>query len=182
MALATRTVTYEEYLQMPECEIGKEEVVDGEIVTMPPAVPRHARLINNLLRQINPALPLDRFEVLGSSFGIVIRKQPLAVRNPDIAIYRIESYLAADNLVQSAPQLVIEVLSPSNTRREMDRRLRDYAEIAVPEVWILSPEAQTAEILLLHGSDYSDRRLLNEGVLSPALIPELILQIAPLWQ
>lgn len=138
MATATKTVTYEEYIRMPECEIGKEEVVDGEIVTMPPAVPRHARLINNLLRQINPALAPDKFEVLGSSFGIVIRKKPLAVRNPDIAIYRTAHYVAADNLVQSAPQLVIEVLSPSNTRREMDRRLRDYAEISTPEVWIFS--------------------------------------------
>jgi len=181
MATATRTVTYEEYLSMPECELGKEEVVDGEIITIPPAAPNHAILINEFLRQINPALPKQRFTILGSSFGIVIRREPLAVRNPDIAIFHKERCLIVDKLVQSAPQLVIEVLSPSNTRREMGRRLHDYADIGVPEVWLVSLEAQSIETLILHDAAYSEHRFVNEGEISPVEFPQLKIRIAELW-
>ncbi|MEK7814298.1 MAG: Uma2 family endonuclease, partial [Chloroflexota bacterium] len=47
------------------------------------------------------------------------------------------------------PDLVVEVLSPSNTRREIESKLEDYRQISVRECWLVSPEAETIEVLRL---------------------------------
>jgi len=52
-------------------------------------------------------------------------------------------------LLQKAPDLVIEILSPTNTRREIADKLEDYRTIGVRECWIVSPEAQTIEVVRL---------------------------------
>ena len=46
-----------------------------------------------------------------------------------------------------APELVVEILSPSDTRRVQSGKLADYAAVDVRECWLVSPEAETAEVL-----------------------------------
>src|SRR5215472_12325250 len=123
-----RTVTYEEWLTMPEVEDAIEEVVNGEIRIMPPARLVHALVTQKLslilYRQLDPAKVL----VLCATFGLIIRKKPLTSRLPDIAVFERSTMVEADGYIHSAPQLVIEVLSPANTRRKMAEKLSDYAE------------------------------------------------------
>ncbi|HZA25150.1 MAG TPA: Uma2 family endonuclease, partial [Dehalococcoidia bacterium] len=45
------------------------------------------------------------------------------------------------------PDLVVEVLSPSNTRRDLEDKLEDYRKVGVLECWLVSPEAETIEVL-----------------------------------
>ncbi len=52
-------------------------------------------------------------------------------------------------LLAHAPDLAIEILSPANTRRELDEKLRDYQSIGVRECCIVSPEAHTVEVVRL---------------------------------
>ena len=68
---------------------------------------------------------------------------------PDLAVFDRKSMVERDGHVHSAPQLLVEVLSPANTRREREEKLADYAEIGVPEVWVISPEPRTVEVLYL---------------------------------
>ena len=87
-----------------------------------------------------------------------------------------------DGYIHSAPELVVEVLSPANTRSERAGKLQDYESLGVPEVWVVSPEAQTVEVLLLN----QDRRLvttslLRDGQLKPARFPEASVDIAAIW-
>jgi Uma2 family endonuclease len=128
------------------------------------------------------ALDSEKTVLLTGSFGVVIRQAPLAVRNPDVAVWRKDKLIVQDALAHSTPELAVEVLSPSNTRKEMDRKLRDYAEIAVPEVWLLSPEALTVEVLRLRDGEYRDRRIINEGALSPAAFPEAAIDVTAIWE
>jgi Uma2 family endonuclease len=51
--------------------------------------------------------------------------------------------------LEAPPDLVVEVLSPSNARREVERKLEDYRRIGVLECWLVSPEAETVEVLSL---------------------------------
>ena len=51
--------------------------------------------------------------------------------------------------MEMPPDLVVEVLSPSNTRRDIEDKLADYGTIGVRECWLVSPEAETIEVLLL---------------------------------
>lgn len=178
----TRTVTYEEWLALPEVEDAVEEVVNGEIRIVPPAKSRRARIVQRLNRALDRQLDPDRSLLLCCDFGLVIRKQPLTSRVPDIALWHADTVLEQDGYFHSAPQLVVEVLSPANTRREREEKLADYAELGVPEVWVVSPEARTVEVLYLENGRYTRGAILASGdPLKPRLFPNVLIDIASIW-
>ena len=104
---------------------------------------------------------------LGQALGAdgFIRLFPGAVRVPDV------SYISWGRFPEKGvgaiapviPDLVVEVLSKSNTRREMDRKLREYFEAGVRLVWYVDPKKRTARVYtavnrstLLHEDDHLD--------------------------
>ena len=181
MVTTTKIVTYEEWLNMPEVEDAIEEVVNGEIVII--SAPRFERaLVVNALRQAL-AGQVDRKTVwvLDTQFGLIIRRAPLTCRVPDLAVFRRSNMVVVDGYVHSAPELVVEVLSPANTRSEREAKLRDYESLGVPEVWVVSREARTFEVLHLIDGKLTTVALLREGVLRPTQFPEVTVDIASVW-
>jgi Uma2 family endonuclease len=74
-----------------------------------------------------------------------------------------------------------KVLSPSNTRREREEKLGDYASLGVPEVWVISPEARTVEVLYLEGGYLRTSHIVAQGALTPKLFPNVKVEIAKIW-
>jgi Uma2 family endonuclease len=181
MATSSKTLTYEEWLALPEVE-GVEEVVNGEIRIMPPNKWNHTRVVEALARQLIARLSPEETYVVTSVFGLVVRREPLALRVPDLAVFRADQIVEHDGYIHSAPELVVEVLSPANTRSERTGKLQDYESLGVPEVWVVSPEAQTVEVLLLN-QDRSlvTTSLLRDGQLKPARFPEASVDIVAIW-
>ena len=178
----TKTVTYEEWLTLPEVQDAIEEVVNGEIRIMPPAKLVHALIVRRINRALDRQLDPDRVLVLCSSFGLIIRKRPLTSRVPDIAVFELATMVEEDGYIHSAPQLAVEVLSPANTRRKIAEKLADYSEIGVPEVWVVSPEARTVEVLLLADGRLLRAHLLGAGdILKPKLFAHAQVDIAQIW-
>ena len=176
-----QTVTYEEWLRMPEVTDFIEEVVDGEILIMPPNKLKHALIAQRICKALDAQLDAREVLVLATVFGLVIRKAPLTSRVPDLAVFQKSTIIEQDGYVHSAPQLVVEVLSPGNTRRERERKLADYASLGVPEMWVVSPEARTVEVLYLESGFLRSAQALTQGVLEPKQFPGVQIQIAEIW-
>src|SRR5581483_4495036 len=176
----SKIVTYEEWLAMPESE-GKEEVVDGEIIRMPPAKYVHAPIVHSLQMALESNLDPKLIWVLTTVFGLVIREDPLTCREPDLAIFIRKNVVVRDGYFRSAPELVVEVLSPSNTRRSRARKVEDYASIGVPEFSILSPEGRTVEVLQLQDGVLRTVKIVNSGQLRPLRFPETSVDVASVW-
>jgi Uma2 family endonuclease len=177
-----RTVTYDEWISMPQVEDAIEEVVNGEIIVMPPAKSLHARIVQRLNRILDRQLDPDHTLLLSSSFGLVIRKQPLTCREPDLAVFDLAGIIEQDGYYHSAPQLAVEILSPSNTRLERAGKLADYAELGVLEVWVVSPEARTVEVLLLEAGALKRAQFVASGdTLKPKHFPHVQVDIAQIW-
>jgi Uma2 family endonuclease len=176
-----QTVTYEEWLRMPEVTDFIEEVVDGEILIMPPNKWQHALIARNICKALDAQLDAREALVLDTVFGLVIRKAPLTSRVPDVAVFLKSTIVEQDGYIHSAPQLVVEVLSPGNTRRERERKLADYASLGVPEMWVVSPEARTVEVLYLESGFLRSAQALTQGVLEPKHFPGVQIQIAGIW-
>jgi Uma2 family endonuclease len=94
--------------------------------------------------------------VLVAPVDVVIEREPLRTRQPDILFLNAQrsgikgpADLRQLQVLEVPPDLVVEVLSPSNTRREVDDKLDDYERIGVQECWLVSPEAETVEVLRL---------------------------------
>lgn len=175
----TKLVTYEERLQMPEVSEGIEEVVNGEIQITPAPKWKRAAIIENLRDKMAPQIDRQLAGIAVSQFGLVIRKRSLTTRVPDLAVFERSSIVERDGYIHSAPQRIVEVLSPANRREEREGKLADDASLGVAEAWVISPEAHTVEMLVLEGT--SLRRLITvaDGVLQPTRFPAV--EIASIW-
>ena len=180
MATTPKLLTYEEWLKLPEVE-GIEEVVNGEIRKMPPNKWNHASIIEELADQLRSGIDRKAVFVVTTIFGLVIRREPVTTRVPDIAVFIRANMLKQDGYVHSAPELVVEVLSPGNTRAERTEKLRDYESLGVPEVWVLSPEAETLEVLQLRDGRLITTSLLREGSIAPLHFPAATVDLAAIW-
>ncbi len=181
MATVPRLLSYEEWLRMPPVEDGTDEVVKGELRFMPPTHYPHAEIIQRLVRRLHRQLDETRVTILGSNFGLMISRDPLTCRSPDLALYWREKIVIQDGLYWSAPGLIVEVISPSETKRRKEEKLEDYATIGVPEVWLLSPEARSVEARLLSDGKLKTARILVSGILSATRFPNLSIPVAEIW-
>jgi Uma2 family endonuclease len=181
MAATTKLVTYEEWLNMPEVQDAIEEVVNGEIRIMPAPKFEHALVVNALRDALGGQVDRKAVLILDTQFGLIIRRAPLTSRVPDLAVFRRSNMVVVDGYIHSAPELVVEVLSPANRRREREEKLRDYESLGVPEVWVLSPEGRTLEVLLLKEAKLTTVAFLGEGTLRPTQFPEVAVDVASVW-
>jgi Uma2 family endonuclease len=180
MATTPKLLTYEEWLKLPEAE-GIEEVVNGEIRKMPPNKILHADTVENLADLLKASADRNTIQVRVSTFGLVIRREPLTTRVPDIAVFVRSQVVDQDGYIHSAPELIVEVLSPANTRAERAEKLQDYESLGVPEVWVISPEARTVEVLSLKDGRLRTTALLRDGQIKPVHLPGVSVDVAAIW-
>jgi Uma2 family endonuclease len=150
MTLDLKHLTYQEYLDLPEMK-ARYSIVDGELVMDGGPTPDHQTVLQELFVKLDSlmrALRLGR--VFLAPLDIVIRRDPLRTRQPDVMfISNARRSIIGRQVIEGGPDLVIEILSPSNTRRELVEKLQDYQRIGVREAWLVSPQAQTIEVLQL---------------------------------
>src|SRR5262249_36176250 len=160
----------------------REEVVNGELQVLPPSKYTHAEIVHNLSFAISSRIDKKRVQVLESSLSLLIRAEPLIARAPDLVVCWREKIVRDENdVLASAPDLIIEVLSLSETKRRKETKMNDYASICVPEVWIVSREAETVEIRLLSDGKLFPQKIIAEGTLEPTRFPGVSIPIAEIW-
>ena len=82
-----------------------------------------------------------------------------------------------------APDLVIEVLSPNESRRDMKDKLSDYHKIGVKECWLVSHEAETVEVIDLSNADNLFHAVYGiETSLTSKLLNSLSLEIKKIFE
>jgi Uma2 family endonuclease len=139
--------TFEDYLSIPEDRAHRYEIIDGELFVTPTPVLRHQQVVMNLSRILSSlALEHDLGEVYGGP--VTVRLRDDRVMEPDVAFVRRDrlGILDAGKGILGAPDLVVEVLSPSN--RDYDRTLKRkrYMSSGVAELWIVDADEDTLEV------------------------------------
>jgi Uma2 family endonuclease len=143
-------MTVEEFL-VTDVPDGKVELVRGELrVTPPPGAPHGTAAINLLLPLANYVRDHNLGRVFGDSFGYVLTQLPHTVRVPDASFVRAERLPPGGigpGLLKLAPDLAIEVLSPSETASELDEKLSDYTIAGTPLIWVVDPAHRTVKVM-----------------------------------
>ncbi|MCH8224634.1 MAG: Uma2 family endonuclease [Chloroflexi bacterium] len=149
MTLQTRKLTYEDYLNGPEIK-ARYDIVDGVMTMAPAPTLEHQRLLRQLFKLLDSFVTEHGLgEVLFAPLDVVIQREPLRTRQPDLLFVSTDRAGIMEDYIQGPPNLVAEILSPSNTRHDMDDKLFDYGRLGVDECWLVSPEARTVEVLRL---------------------------------
>lgn len=145
--------TLVDYLNAPEDK--RYELLDGELVMTPAPGERHQRasmLLGWKLIQFVTENRLGR--VYAAPFDVVLSNTDVV--QPDLLFVSNEraDIVTAAN-VQGAPDLVVEILSPSTADRDLTFKRRLYARHGVREYWIVDTEARTVTVLRLHEGEFA---------------------------
>jgi Uma2 family endonuclease len=179
MTMDLKHLTYDTYLAMPEMK-QRYSIIDGELVMAASPTPDHQTVVLELSSTLNSFVREHRLgRVFLAPLDVVIRRDPLRTRQPDVMfISNARRYIIGLQVVEGGPDLVIEVLSPANTRRELEEKLQDYQAIGVREAWIIGPQGRTTEVLQLAPERLERSGLygLGDAIVSQVL-PELHLTV-----
>ena len=163
-----RLLTAEDLLALGDSFFG--ELVDGRLVEMSPAGPRHGRVEVRIASALLAWCRAQRpdLDVVAGEVGFVLARHPDVVRGADVAVLARERVDAqARGFVEGAPDVAIEVLSPSNSAAEIERKVQDYFGAGGRSVWLVDPDAQS--VVVYHSLQHRDVFGPADTVIDPAL-------------
>jgi Uma2 family endonuclease len=143
-------ITAAEYAVMPEPADGSPtELVRGEVVTMSPPWFLHGYVQGNVFYVISTHVRRHKIGRVTVESGVITELGPDTVRGPDVAYWGF-ARLPADQtpvvFANVAPDLVAEVVSPSNTRKHIAVKIREYFALGAGLLWIVDPEERTCTV------------------------------------
>lgn len=148
----------------------KAEFINGEVVVQSPAKDQHTEASMNLAM-------LFKVYVDEHNLGIVRAETTLVTltRNdylPDICFFGEQKagFISHDQMKYPAPDLVVEILSPSTARVDRTTKFDDYADHGVGEYWLVNPEARTVEQFVLRDGEYELLFKLREGTITSEVV------------
>ncbi len=139
-----KLLTYNDLDNLPE---GLYEIIDGRIVEMSPTGIIHG-LIENKIGKILDEKLAQKGYVLTGEVGILISKSPLRIRGADIIFISKDRLKTVNREILSVPpELVVEILSPSDVYLAIDAKVKDYMDIGVGRIIIINPEDRIISIV-----------------------------------
>lgn len=168
VATSKNLMTADELLAMPDPGDGTHyELLDGALLTMPPSSEGHGVVAGRIATCIGAAdMESRRGELIVADAGYKLTSNPDTVLAPDVAFLvkeRVRPREQRKGFPPGAPDLAVEVLSPSNTATEMLRKVNLYLESGSRIVWLVDPDAETVavyergkETRFLHAEDEID--------------------------
>lgn len=185
MSAETKILCIEDYLAMPET-MQHYEILDGELIMPPAPNIEHQLISRNLFRKLDAYVETHQLGVvLYAPVDVLIHQPPVQTRQPDVLYISFERSGFKDSdsfmgvqFLEIAPELVVEILSSSDTRRKVKDKLDDYQTIGVRECWLVSPEAQIVEVLKFTPEKVERIGIFGTGQeISSEVLPELSLLV-----
>lgn len=174
---SSKLLTMEEYLAYNDGIDTRYELVDGELVEMPPETQGNLDIGKYLLFELAKHLPLVLI-AMGTEIEVTGRRARCRV--PDLLVHTEESRAALAREKRATltrdmppPALVIEVVSPGQENRDRDYRYKrtEYAARGIAEYWIVDPEMQQVTLCLWVNGQYEDMIYTGDTPIKSTMIP-----------
>ncbi len=170
-AVTPQIVTAEAFWQLPETEQHRE-LVRGEVVeTMPPGG-RHGIIAIEIAFRLRDWVRQGASGYVGAESGFILSRNPDTVRSPDVFYVRADRIPATgvpEAFWDMAPDLAIEIVSPSESADEVLEKVRDYLTAGTALVWVVYPRSQTVMVYTPdgHAQTYSSQDVLQNADVLP---------------
>ena len=184
----SKDYTYADYLKWTFEE--RLELIKGKLFKMSPAPNRmHQKLSLEIARELSNYLKGKPCEVYVAPFDVRLPRKSKAdkdiitVVQPDICVICDPAKLD-DRGCLGAPDIVVEILSPGNNKKELQNKYEIYEESGVKEYWIVVPQEKTfLKYVLTEEGQFQASRLLTVGdeVATP-ILPGFVLQLTDLFE
>lgn len=175
-------LTYEDYLELPN-DRNRYEILEGDLAVNPAPNTAHQTVVLNLgalLRDHVRRHDLGRVFIAPTD----VLLSDTTIVQPDILfISRERETILRREHVRGAPDLMIEVISPTSARTDRHTKQRIYARYGVPHYWLVDPEQRSIEAYTVVGTGYSQVSLAsgNESFSAPPF-PDLAIRLDEIWE
>ena len=157
----TTQLTYEDYLETPDDE--RWELLNGELFMAPsPNMPH--QIVNTRLGSWLLAFVEDRNlgNVISAPADVVLSDENVV--QPDLLfVSREREHIITRPNIQGAPDLAVEIRSPSTDERDRTVKRKLYAEHGVKEYWLVDPDAMTVTVLVLGEGAFEEAGIYRKG-------------------
>jgi Uma2 family endonuclease len=180
-AVATKLITADELLAMGD--IGRCELIYGELVKMSPTNSDHgeiAMLIGIFVGSY--VLQHDLGRVYAAETGFLVERNPDLVRAPDVSFVRKDhaAKIPRKKFIPGVPDLAAEVISPSETRREVAEKVNMWLAHGTISCWVADPDTQT---ITIHRMAQSPLRLtVKDTITDEPTLPGFVLPVSKIFR
>ena len=175
--VATPSVTWSAFLDLPEDDT--RELIDGTLMELEVPTSFHEAIVMFLGGELHAWAKVHGGRVLGSGYKVKINERRGLM--PDVQFYRKGRVLPHRGLDTGAPDLAIEVVSPSSGRSDKVFKLESYKRIGCPEYWIVDPSDESILRFLLRDGEWIVANLLDEQTFRPETFPGLEISLDQLF-
>lgn len=143
-------LTIEEYARLPDTGT-PTELVRGRVIEMTLPYPFHGFVCSNINRIISNFVTAEkRGRVIGNDSGIVTERDPDTLRGADVCFYSFarvpKGQIPEDAYFAVVPELVFEVMSPSDRWPKVLGKVKEYLDVGVTAVCVVIPQDRTAVV------------------------------------
>ena len=172
--------TYSDYCLLPEDK--RYELIGGEFYMAPAPLIRHQVILRTLLSLLWPFVRDNGLgQVYSAPVDVIFSNED--VLQPDLIFVAADRQgIVTERACEGAPDLVIEILSPSTGQRDRELKRKVYANYGVKEYWLVDPESHSVQVLRLGDADFTDCGMFRSGSsISTPLLPRLELPVSDVF-
>lgn len=178
MGATTTRMTFAEFENLPDAP-GKRELLDGELIELPPAKFEHSETQHCMADVLKPYAKAHGLLVL-IEVGFRLGKREWV--QPDVSIVTQEQKALVktdpDGYLQGAPMIAVEVISAANTAEAVERKLAKYFEHGAKEVWVAYPKTRH----IWRYSGLKAEAVVENGVFTSPLLPGFEMDVAEIFR
>jgi Uma2 family endonuclease len=176
-------LTLEEFVRLPDEDPYKLELARGRLVREPPPGAPHGWLVWKLFAALHNHVAEHGIGIVVNETGFLLSVDPPTVRGPDLAVIKSEN-LPREGLPEGywtrAPDVAIEILSPSNSAVEIQEKVLDYLTAGSRLVWVADPHSRS---VIVYGSGHENRLLtLGDDLEGGDVLPRFRIALADLFE
>jgi Uma2 family endonuclease len=180
---ARASFTWDDFVALEEDDL--RELIDGELVEVEVPTESHEHIVVRICTALTVWSDAGHGgRALASGYKVRISDRRGVL--PDVQFYRDGNESSREQqsgLVEGHPDVVVEVVSPSSRRYDRVTKLRFYAQLEVPEYWLIDPQARTLERLVLQSGVFSIKdTLADDETFRPDAFEGLEIPLARLWR
>lgn len=181
MATTTGQITWQAFEQLPDGDGFHREVVEGDLIILPPPKSKHSLIADAVAEALRPLKERRVAKVLLEA-GYKLSEDPPTWIQPDVSALSAARVRATDghDYFTGSPELAIEVVSPSETARDLNRKIEALLAGGSLAVWVIYPEEQEVRVFVPGGASYMRRG--HDTLSLPELLPGWELPVARIFE
>jgi Uma2 family endonuclease len=155
--MAISQITWQDVQQLPD-DGHRHEAIGGELYVTPAPSIRHQRIARRLLYAMEPILGARGFgELFFAPTGVEFPATEEGVQPDLIFVSNERRGILTDPWIRGAPDLVVEILSPTTAHRDRGVKFKLYKRHGVEQYWIVDPDARAIEVWRFEGESRCER-------------------------